>query len=420
MVPCPQRDGRNEISMKKFKYVGITVVCMLLSALLTFQITHYALRNVYREQLNEAYGDVSRYNKLLEVDSLFRNLYVKELDEDVLMDGILTGYVYGTGDKYAQYYNAESFATYMDSMQGDMQGIGIYVTFNADYNAIEVLNVMPDSPALEAGVEPGDLIIYVGEGETQESVAELGYYVALTKLQGEAGTKAIFTVARGKNYEERKSFSILRGFVTEQTVMHHVCTVDPSVGVVRILSFDAKTPQQFADAVNDLLGKGCSGFIFDVRNNPGGELNSICTILDALLPEGPVIRTIDRDGKEEVVYTSDKNAFDLKMVVLVNENTASAGELFCSALQDYKKAPIVGVQTYGKGSMQTIRQLSDGSGVSVTYRYYCPPYSDNFDGKGVTPDVIVEAEGALLEKNIFKVTDKEDNQLLAALAELRK
>ena len=133
-----------------------------------------------------------------------------------------------------------------------------------------------------------------------------------------------------------------------------------------------------------------------------------------------MIRTLDRDGNEEVVYTSDKNAFALKMVVLVNENTASAGELFCSALQDYKLAPIVGVQTYGKGSMQTIRQLSDGSGVSVTYRYYCPPYSDNFDGVGVKPDVVVEAEGALLEKNIFKVTDEEDNQLLAALAELRK
>ena len=149
--------------MKKVKYIGITVVCMLLSALLTFQITHYALRNAYREQLNEAYGDVSRYNKLLEVDNLFRNLYVKDLDEETLMDGILAGYVYGTGDAYAQYYNAESFANYMDSMQGDMQGIGIYVTYNADYSAIEVLNVMPDSPALEAGVEPGDLIITVGD-----------------------------------------------------------------------------------------------------------------------------------------------------------------------------------------------------------------------------------------------------------------
>ena len=406
--------------MKKFKSIGVIVVCMMLSALLTFQITHYVLHNAYKRELNEAYEGLAQYNKLLEVDELFRNLYVKELDEEALMDGILTGYVYGTGDAYAQYYNAESFATYMESMNGDMQGIGIYVTFNAEYNAIEVLNVMPDSPALAAGVEPGDLIIYVGEGDETQSVAELGYYVALTKLQGEAGTKAIFTVARGKDYAERKSFSILRGFVTEQTVMHHVCSVDPSVGIVKILSFDAKTPQQFADAVNDLLGKGCSGFVFDVRNNPGGELNSICTILDALLPEGPVIRTLDRDGNEEVVYTSDKNAFALKMVVLVNENTASAGELFCSALQDYKLAPIVGVQTYGKGRMQTIRQLSDGSGVSVTYRYYCPPYSDNFDGVGVKPDVVVEAEGALLEKNIFKVTDEEDNQLLAALAELRK
>ena len=190
--------------------------------------------------------------------------------------------------------------------------------------------------------------------------------------------------------------------------------------MVKITGFDRATPDQFFAAVQTLLDGGCTRLVVDVRNNPGGELQAICTVLDYLLPYGPVIRTVDREGNEEVIYRSDAKALDVPMAVLVNENTASAGELFCSALQDYEKAVIVGTQTYGKGSMQTIRQLSDGSGLSVTYRYYCPPFSDNYDGVGVTPDVVVEPAGAMLEKNIYKITDEEDNQLQAAVAELNK
>lgn len=398
--------------------VGVSVLLILLAVLLTFQITYVALSASYRQKLSDAYTDVARYNKLLEVDELFRSLYVGEIDDDALMDGILAGYTAGSGDRYAAYYDAESFQTYLENMNGDMQGIGVNVIYNSDYGAIEIINVMPDSPALEAGVEPGDLIVYVGEEE--ESVAELGYYGALSKLQGKAGTTAVFTVARGKNYSESKHFSIVRGYVTEQTVLSHVCTLNGKVGVIKITSFDKATPAQFISAVEALLGGGCEKLILDVRYNPGGELTSICTILDYLLPEGPVIRTIDRNGNEETIYTSDKKELNVPLAVLVNGSTASAGELFCSSLQDYKKATIVGTQTYGKGCMQTIRQLSDGSGLSVTYRYYCPPFSDNYDGIGVTPDQIVEAEGALLEKNIYKVTDAEDNQLRAALEILEK
>ena len=127
-----------------------------------------------------------------------------------------------------------------------------------------------------------------------------------------------------------------------------------------------------------------------------------------------VIRTIDKNGKEEIVYESDAQALELPLVVLVNEGTASAGELFASALQDYDKAQVVGVQTYGKGSMQTIRSFEDGTGFKYTYRYYCPPFSDNFDGVGVTPDIVAELDEALEGKNIYKVTDEEDNQLAAA------
>ena len=404
--------------MKKKISVGASIVLVLLAALLTFQVTFTVMSVKHREEMTAAYAHLESFNKLLEVDAMYRNLYVKDLDEDELIDGILAGYVMGSGDRFGAYYPAEEFQTYMDSLNGDMQGIGVNVIWSADYGAIEIINVMPDSPALEAGVEPGDLIVYVGD--EMESVADLGYYGALTKLQGKAGTTAVFTVARGKHYEKTVSFSILRGYVTEQTVMYHVYALDSTVGVVKITGFDRATPNQLFAAVQDLLDGGCTRLVLDVRNNLGGELQAICSVLDYLLPSGPVIRTIDRDGNEEVIYRSDAKALDVPMAVLVNENTASAAELFCSALQDYEKAVIVGTQTYGKGSMQTIRRLSDGSGLSVTYRYYCPPFSDNYDGVGVTPDVVVEPAGAMLEKNIYKITDEEDNQLQAAVAELNK
>lgn len=404
--------------MKKRLSVGVTVLLVLATALLTFQITNVALMKRYDEKLADAYGNLERYNKLLEVDELFRSLYVEDVDEDTLMNGILQGYVYGTGDKYAAYYPAEEFQLYMESLAGDMQGIGVHVIYNGDYGAIEIISVMPDSPALEAGVQAGDLVVSVGLGEEAESVSALGYYGALAKLQGEAGTMAEFTVARGKNHSEFVDFSIERGYIVEQTVMSHKYALDDSIGVVKITNFNAVTPNQFADAVNTLLKDGCDKFVVDVRYNPGGELNSICSILDALLPEGPVIRTIDKAGNEQTIYESDKSEFNVPMAVLVNGSTASAAELFCSALKDYGKATVVGTQTYGKGCMQTVQQLSDGSGLSVTYRYYCPPFSDNYDGIGVTPDIVVELDESLAGKNIYKITDEEDNQLRAAVEAL--
>lgn len=404
--------------MKKKLSLGVCIVLMLAASLITFQLTNVLLANKHKEELSAAYESVARYGKLLEADTLFRSLYVEDIDEEELMDGILSGYVYGSGDKYAAYYPADAFEEYMADLSGDAQGIGVNVIYNAEYNAIEVISVMPDSPALEAGVQPGDIVVYVGLGEDAESVSEIGYYGALAKLQGKAGTMAEFTVARGTNLSELVDFSIERGYMTEQTVLSHVYALDPTVGVVKITGFDLVTPEQFADAVNSLLAEGCDKFVIDVRYNPGGELTAICAVLDALLPQGPVIRTIDKEGNEETIYESDATEFDLPMAVLVNGSTASAAELFASALQDYDKATVVGTLTYGKGCMQTVRQLSDGSAISVTYRYYCPPFSDNYDGIGVTPDITVELDEALREKNIYKITDEEDNQLRAAVEAL--
>ncbi|MBQ3179370.1 MAG: S41 family peptidase [Clostridia bacterium] len=426
--------------MAKKISIGAAVAITLLGCLVTFQGTYIALYNRYEKKYaadsiqavtNALYqngtsgGEASgvqleaddflnrAMNRLAEVDYLYRNYYIGEMDDEHLLDMILEGYVAGTGDDYAAYYNAEDFQSFMTDMEGEMAGIGINVIYNTDYNVIEVLNVMPDSPALEAGVEIGDLIIYVGE--EKEPVEVLGYNGAVAKLQGVAGTEAVFTVARGENYQETVDFRITRAKITEQTVMSHVYEPDPTIGVIKITAFDSKTPEQFVAAVEDLTGpKGCDKLIIDLRYNPGGELSSIVTVLDYLVPEGPIIRIFDADGNQVDEYKSEGTELNIPMAVVVNGSTASAAELFTSTVRDYDKATIVGTTTYGKGCMQTTVPLTEGGAISVTYRMYSPPFSDNYHGIGIIPDVEVELDEALADKNIYKITDWEDNQLAAA------
>ena len=359
-------------------------------------------------------SDMTSDEKLEIIKNIFTLYSYYDLEDDALMNGALKGLAQGTGDRYAEYYTEEEFSAMMDDSNGDMQGIGISVIHNTDYNVIEIINVFPNSPALEAGLEPGDLITYVGIGENATPVEELGYTNAVMALQGTAGTFCEFTVNYGDNYAQIKEYSIERGFVKEQTVTHRICETDKTVGIIKILEFDATTPDQFLTAIDDLKANGVEKLIFDVRYNPGGNLTSICEILDFLVPEGPIIRIRDKDGKEETV-DSDESEFNMPMVVLCNGSTASAAELFTSALMDYDKAISVGNVTYGKGSMQTTIPLTDGSGVKLTTKMYFPPFSEGYDGIGITPDIEIDMDESTEGISIYKITDAQDTQLQRAI-----
>ena len=405
--------------------LGAVIVIALICVLVTFMCTYVLVTQKYIkdvQSLNLQTGGLpdDAFNKLVQIKQILGSDFLYDIDDEAVADMVLKGYMYGTGDPYAEYFTKEEFAALMADTNAEMQGIGISVASNAKYNAVQIIAVFPESPALEAGVLPGDLIAYVKVDGEYQSVSELGYTMALSALQGEAGTRAEFKVLRGDDYSESVEFSIERGFITEYTVMHRVYSEDSTVGIINITSFDKKTPEQFKAAYDTLVNeKGCTRLVVDVRNNPGGELVSVCTVLDMLVPEGPVIRTVDKAGNEEVVYTSDKNETKVPMAVLVNGNTASAGELFAACLSDYDKAALVGEKTFGKGSMQTTRSFDDGTAFKYTYRYYCPPYSDNYDGVGITPDVEAElSEDAL--SHFYTMTDGEDTQLQRAVEELNK
>lgn len=404
---------------KKFPVI-YTVFAVLIAAVITFQITYISLGSRYDQSLKaieaELSGSIS--GKLAELDSAFRSMYVGEVDEALLEEAVLGGYIIGTGDRYAEYITADRFSDLVSDLSGEFQGIGITVIENSEYECIEIISVMPDSPALAAGVEEGDLIYKIGD----ELVSELGFNTAVNKLQGKSGTKAEFTVRRGESYEKELTFSIERGYITEQTVMYRMLddgSGTSDIGIITILSFDGKTPEQFEKAVSDLRASGAAALIFDVRYNPGGELDSIVNILDTLVPEGPIIRIASADGTE-TSKNSDATELNIPMAVLVNGSTASAAELFSAALQDYDKAALVGTTTYGKGCMQTITQLPSGGALRVTTNMYNPPFSENYDGIGVIPDLTVEPNETLLTENRYKIADKDDNQLMAAAELLRE
>jgi len=413
--------------MKKLSLALAAVMLVLFTASTTYLLTYHAVYQDAKDEANAlkaAYSQqYSQYDRLFSVVDAFEEVYVEgaDLDFSEMVNWMINGYIAGTGDRYAVYYTPEDWAQLNTEREGETQGIGVMVTYDPDTSAIQIINVVPGSPAEEAGMLPGDLVVAVGSGENLEEVAVIGYEMALTKLQGESGTEAEFTVRRG---EKLIPFSITHRAVQTVSVMYHVYEADPTVGIVKILSFDTElVPSQFAKAVNELLKAGCTRFVMDVRNNPGGYLHIIEAILDALLPEGPVVRTIDKTGTEKVAYESDAAFLNVPIAVLVNENTASAAELFASALQDYAArgevdATVIGVKTFGKGIMQTMAELPNGYYLKLTNAYYCPPYSGNFHDVGVMPDVVVELDESLAGKNMYLITDEEDNQLAAAIAAL--
>lgn len=398
--------------MNKKVSLATAIVFVALAVLITFQLTYVRVNNKYQKALNELKDTQLLYDKLASVDSAYRTNYIGEIDENRLIDSVLKGYVNGTGDKYGAYYSKDEFDELVKDSNAELVGVGINVIYDYENDAIDVINVMPDSPALEAGVSPGDLIVYVGE----ESVGELGYNTALGRLQGEEKTYAEFTVLRGSEFID---FSIERRRITDYTVFSRIYSEDETVGIIQILEFDAGTAQQFEAAVKELCDAGVQRLVFDVRNNPGGNLDAIEEVLDYLLPEGTIIRIYDAAGNEETL-ASDAECIDMPMAVLVNSNTASAAELFASALRDYEKAKLIGETTYGKGTMQTIMPLYDGSAISVSGNMYSPPKSDNYEGVGVVPDIEVSLPDDLKYSSVFLLTDDEDTQLAAAIDELNK
>lgn len=403
--------------MSKKISLGAVILCILLAILVTFNITYLAVNNKYTDLLAKVMADYDDYAKLSNVMQIIRDNYIGELDENAAADAILAGYIAGIDDPYARYMDAETYAEFLAEQSASMVGIGILAEYDSAQGAILVAYVMPDSPAETVGIHAGDWLVAVNG----VAVSGITYAEATAMLKGEAGSTVQVSIIRDNS--RQMEFTLTRAAVTMRSVIARLYTdaegKDTDIGYVLIRGFDSQTPTQFREAISDLAEKGAKKFIFDLRGNPGGELSSVTKVLDSLLPEGLLVRMYDKDGKESTIE-SDSACMELTACVLVNKSTASAAELFTAALMDYTDkelfdATVIGTTTYGKGTVQSVFQLSDNTAISFSTKTYSPPYSDSYNGIGITPDVYLPLLEDAANVSIYLRDHQSDNQIQRAV-----
>ena len=365
--------------------LGAAFAIMLLGVLVTFQITMLSVDRQYSEKLAEITAAQVNYQKLSTIDQTVRRNFVKPIDEEALENQLINGYFKGLGDKYSYYMNPTEYAAYLASSSDKTVGIGISVGYDIENDAIAVYSVSPGSPAAQNGILAGDIIIAV-EGRL---VSDTGYHTAVETIRGDIGTVCKLTVLTGASHRTKKELEITRAEIELQSVAYRM--IDEKNAYVAISEFSRNTASQFISAMDSLIALGAQSFIFDVRSNPGGELESVRAVLDYLLPEGPIIRMYSADGTQTTLQ-SDTRCISYPTVTLINMATASAAELFAAALKDYGMTTLVGETTYGKGSVQTTITLPDRSGIILSTAMYSPPKSDSIEGIGVKPDVEVKQD----------------------------
>ena len=350
--------------------------------------------------------DASSEEKLSVLKGLIDENYIGDVDEEALEEGIYKGYIQGLEDPYSVYYNEEETKDLYETTEGEYSGIGAVLSQELESGVITLVQIYEDSPAAKAGLKDNDILTKVGDIE----VTGMDLSEVVTYIKGEKGTDVDLTVLRGEDAEEI-TVTATRDTVEAQTVKYEM--LEGNTGYLSVSEFDSVTYAQYEEALNELTDQGMTGLIVDLRNNPGGNLNTVCEMLDLVLPKGTIVYTEDKGGKRETATSDDEHQINVPMVVLVNGNSASASEIYAGAIQDYGIGKIVGTQTYGKGVVQQIFDLGDGTSVKLTIAEYFTPNGRNIDGEGITPDVEVEYEAD--ENN-----PEADNQLEKALEVMKE
>lgn len=353
--------------------------------------------------------------KLRQLEGIVDECYLFQDKEDSELEeaGIYKGYIYGLNDPYAAYYTKEELASFMDQTTGSYYGIGAVVSQDRQTGIVSIIRVFENSPAAKAGIRPGDIIFAV-DGE-QVTGMDLTLLVN-TYVKGKEGTKVTITVYREEK-NEYTELNVTRGAVDTQTVEKRMLEND--IGYMLVTEFDSVTAEQFKKGIEKLQSEGMKKLIIDLRNNPGGDLECVTSMMDYVLPDGKTLVTIaDRNGTKEKKVSGDGHTLDIPIVILVNGNSASASEVFTGALRDYKFATVVGTTTFGKGIVQSLYPLSDGSAVKLTMAHYYTPNGTDLHGVGIEPDVKVELDEEAA--TMISIPPENDAQLQEALKIIRE
>lgn len=398
--------------MKKISF-GDVLLIILCTVAITYVATSLKFRNELNAVENYEY-DTETFEKLAYVKGVLEQRYLRNIDDEKLIEGAINGMLESLEDPYTTYFNEDDAEQFLIETEGEYEGVGIYVSYDTAKKLVIVLTPIEGSPAAEAGLLPGDYIEYVdGVDVTSSTLEEVS-----DMLKGEAGSSVKIGIVR---YDDEQNITRL-----EKTLTRRKINIDPvvekvyedNIGYIKLTSFDETTYKEFNSAYKDLVkNKKVDGLIIDLRNNPGGLLDVATNIADVLVPKGEIVYTVNKEGLRETIY-SNNSKISIPLVVIINEGSASASEVLAGAVKDYRVGKIVGVKSYGKGVVQTLLSLKDGTFIKVTTNEYFSPKGNKIDGEGVTPDVVVDLPEDV--DSYYNLEYEKDTQLQTAIEELKK
>ena len=347
--------------------------------------------------------------KLASIEDVINEYYYQDADIDVdaMTEGMYAGMVNALGDPYSVYYTEEEWADLMRETEGIYYGIGAYLMIDQNTGAAKISGVIDNTPAQEAGLRADDLI-YMVDGEVTMGL-ELSEIVA--RVKGEEGTTVHLTIYR-EFESDYLEIDVERRMIESPTVNYEM--LDNDIGYIQITEFDDVTTDQFTEALATVKGSGAKGLILDLRGNPGGSLNVVVDIAREILPKGLIVYTEDKYGERDEYNCDGRKELEIPLVVLVNGNSASASEILAGAIKDYGKGTLVGTTTFGKGIVQRVLPLTDGTALKLTISSYYTPNGNNIHGLGIEPDIVCEFDSDAY------YDDGVDNQLERAVEEMEK
>jgi len=369
---------------------------------------------VAKEPETEAKGvfsvpDDKMIEKLEYIKEMINNYSLYGASEEDMLDGMYRGLLWSIDDAYSAYYTVDEMKALMESSSGYYCGIGVMVSQNVYTGIITVVKPFKDGPAYNAGMRKEDILIKVED----EEVTGVDLNEVVAKIKGEEGTKVNVTVLRG---EEEISMDVTRAWIEVPTIEYEM--LEDKIGYISISEFDEVTVEQFNTAITSLEKQKMKGLVIDLRDNPGGLVDSAVAMLDRILPKGLLVYTEDKNGHREEEYAKDRIELKVPLVLLLNGNSASASEIFAGAVQDFEKGKVVGTQSYGKGIVQIVAYVNDGSGIKFTVSQYFTPKGNAVHEVGITPDVEIELDEEL--KTLSEIPKDKDNQLQEAIKVLKE
>lgn len=394
--------------MNKKVSLGVTISLIAIGCAITFVLTMTISLNMVNSKVIGLSEREEIFRKIKEVDTYVRANAIAEIDENDILDGLIYGYIAGLGDKYASYLPVESFYQVQQSDSGILLGIGVDIV-SEESGYIKVSKVYDNSPAKTAGLKVDDVIIEVDGND----VKSIGTDDAISRIRGEDGTRVAIKIRRSG---EDLSFNLVRQKIDIPSIATKI--ID-NIAYIRVITFNAKTADEFILSINNMINVGVKGFVFDLRQNTGGSVEALRKMLERILPPGVIATAEYRNGVvNTLIECVSDDTLDLPMVTLVDGRTASASELFACALRDAGKAKMVGTTTYGKAVMQYTHQLKDSSAITITTAKCYTAKTPFYDGVGLKPDFIIES-AAGEELNLELINPDTDIQLSKAMTVLQ-